>query len=905
MARSRGARTRSAHAAKRVAALVLAGLLLVAGPAGAAATDRGTADGAVGGAVDRVVSAVAGAPGGPGDPQLLPVNRWSSQTNELHGRLGTFELTERVQRNATYPVLLSLGNSMWSGATGMTSAAIEFDILDSAGQEVDSVAAGIGEALARSGLLLVLVVLGMFGVLWRARRTGSTRDMVAMLLRTAVAVGLLAVMISGAERSTTTGGEFRPGTFSPGWIVTTTNDLVAAVASAPAVALSVADTRAGYNHDQAEGAMSCADYIATLKDTYRSGTVTDQMTGSVPLVMSGMWEATGLEVWSTSQFGAENPYGDHIYCRLLEQRAGVSPAEQAAITGTTGANEQSLAWHTAMNEQEDRTLIAWAQCRQTGAGWTLADGWERAGGTRTPSGTIADCESWWQGAAWFVDTSGERFADDRTSFEWPDAEAINTDANDPRVRNFLLTLHGHTGGGVTSSLAMVWAYLLASLIVLIVFGLIAIAVIVAKVSMVVMIIAAMFAPLVGLLPGRRNVAGRYLMVLLSLSLFVLGLQLILGFVTLVTSLMVTAGRGLFGGGSMVSMIWTGFAPAVGLVVVHLVFTKVLRLPSPLTLQGGQLWARSAASGALGGALGAQVMDRWQRRGAAMARRARTRVTRSVMRGTAARLGLQSGARRRSGAIVGAGAGAAAGGAVATKASAARPEVRHGARTWQTPKPDDGTVGAPAGASAAPARGIRRAWAKARAARTTAGRSDRADQARAAAARGAKNTALGRYREGLRARRTQLGTDLGTKGIARTVAARAPGAGRTLGAGALVVATGGLAAPVVAAVWGHRHLQRTAQAQRRVVDQQEAEQSAKALAQQRAAAARRRDDQPAAAVRGQGDGFRPWAAAARQAAASPITRGAGERAAIRAVSDREPRAVRGASTERRRPPAGDA
>ncbi|GAB3176143.1 hypothetical protein GCM10027059_50550 [Myceligenerans halotolerans] len=915
MTRPGGGTTRAGgRVAARIGRLVIVLLLVFAGPAAAATTEPR--------AVEQAMSAAAQAPGEAGDPALLPVNRWSDQTNELHGRLGTFELTERVQRNATYPVLLSLGNSMWSGATGVTSAAIEFDILDSAGQEVDRLAAGIGRALASSGLLLVLVVVSLVGLLWRARRTGSGRQAAATLARTTVAIGLLAVMVAGAQRSTTTGGQFEPGTFSPGWIVTTTNDLVGAVASAPAAALSVADTGAGYSHEQATGAMSCASYVAALKDTYRSGSLTDQMAGSVPLVMSGMWEATGLEVWATSQFGAENPYGDQVYCRLLEQRAGVPPAEQVAITGARGANEQSLAWHTAMNEQEDRTLIAWAQCRQTSSGWRLAEGWERAGGGRTPSGTIRDCEQWWQDAAWFVDTGGQRFADSRTSFEWPDAEAINADANDPRVRNYLLTLHGHTGGGVTSSLAMVWAFLLASLIVLIVFGLLAVAVIVAKVSMVVMIIAAMFAPLVGLLPGRRNVAGRYLMVLLSLALFVLGLQLILGFVTLVTSLMVTAGRGLFGGGSMVSMIWTGFAPAVGLVVVHLVFTKVLRLPSPLTLQGGQLWARSAASGALGGALGAQVMDRWQRRGAALARRARTRVTRSVMRGTAARLGLQSGARRRSGAILGAGAGVAAGGAVAATARSApetrpvtRPEDRPGARTWQTPKPSRTATSPtlepsstsptlePGSTSKTPARGMRQAWARARVERITARRSARAERKQAAEVRGAKDTVLGRYAEGLRSRRARLGSELGKNGVARTLVARAPGVARAAGAGSLVIATGGLAAPVVAAVWGGRHLRRTAIAQRQAVQQHEAARSAKALAEQRAAAERRRDTQAMNETGRRQPGPDVWVRAARRATTA-AAQGAGERPGVRAARPPGARTVRGVNTDPRRTTGGE-
>ena len=597
------------------------------------------------------------APPEPGDSDLLPVNRWVSATGQLHGRLGQDvwdDIAEKIQRNGTYPVLISLGNSMWSGGTSMASAAIRMDILDAAGQSADNAAGKLGSSLMSSGVLALVVVIALMVPAWRAARAQGAAPW-AQFAKTGAIVALFTVMVAGAQASTTVDGEFVPGRMSPGWFVTVTNDVIARVASAPAAALTIQDGGAGFSYDEsAKGDLSCYQYVNTLKSDYTATNNIEAMESSIPLVMSGMWEATGLQVWAVSQFGAENPYGDFSYCRLLEQFSGTTPAEQRAITlrgsddpvaDGSASSLYSLAWQTSTSDQEDRTMVAWAQCRPNGAGgWQLADGWQRVSGDHRGEiqSIVDDCNEWWATPAAFNDEHGTAFDDRGSGFNYTNSETIYRDTDDIRVQNYLLTLQGHTGGGVTSSMAMVYSYVFSAMIMMVVFGMIAVAIIVAKIAALVMMVAVFFALLLALWPssGKSSSIGKFFAQYVGMALFVFGIQLIFAFLTLITSMMVEAGNSMFGGGSVISMIWTGFAPVVGVIVLHMVFTKFLKLPSPFTLTGAQQWGQAAAGGAVGGAIGAGVMSRMNR----VRRNSETALLRTGRRAGSNALGAMTGGK---------------------------------------------------------------------------------------------------------------------------------------------------------------------------------------------------------------------------------------------------------------------
>lgn len=807
-------------------------------------------------------------PPNPANSELLPVNRWADATGGMHGRLETFDFPEKVQRYGTYPVLMSMGNSMWSGATSMTSAAIRMDILDTAGQAADNAAGKLGSSLMSSGILALVAVVALMVPMWRAAR-GQGGAPWSQLGKVGAIVGLFALMVTGASASTTSAdGQFQPGAFSPGWWVVTTNNVIAQVASAPAAALVVGDVGAGYSYsDGSTGELSCKQYTDYLKGRYQSAHPGNRMESSVPLVMSGMWEATGLQVWSTSQFGADNPYGDFAYCRLLEQFAGTPAAEQRSITlAASGdpvaepgvSNLKSLAWETAENVQRDRTMVAWAVCRPNGSGgWTVAPGWGSLKGTyRDSAGQVAgDCQEWWGNAAAFHSDAGTTFDDEDSAFEFKSPDVIFNDVPDTRARNYLLTLQGHTGGGVTSSLAMVYAYVFSSLVMLVVFGIIALAIILAKVASLVMMIAVFFALLMALWPnGNKGGIGKYLGQYVGMALFVFGIQLIFAFMTLLTSMMVQAGADMFGGSHFITMIWTGFAPVISVIVIHMVFTKFLKLPSPFSVTGAQQWGSAAAGGAVGGAIGAGLSSRVQRMRMRSAYALKRQGERAGQRALGAVTGGKLGRGRgfgRKGALV---AGSAAAGAGVGAAAGGNAAFRPGRRGAPAAAPAlDG--GAPE-VTAKPGFLQSRIDPELKAQRKQA--RDAAQEAAAARPKGAVQFA-GRtvrtpYREGLHARldgvRSQFegktvrqGLGLMTNKARTSIAANLPAdgaaktAGKVAGAAALTVATGGMALPVMGAVWAAKripgavrgHVVANREAQRRAVDTFEAKRAAQELA----------------------------------------------------------------------------
>lgn len=849
---------------RRLATVLMAGLFMVVLTAGGASADTMIDDPCLHNPSSSCIPTPAS------QSNLLPVNRWVDATGSLHGRLSSSvidDIAEKIQRNGTYPVLMSLGNSMWSGATGMTSAAIRMDILDSAGATADAAAAKIGSSLMSSGVLVLLAVIALIIPLWKAGR-GRGAAPWAAFGKVAATVALFSVMVAGAGASTTSAdGRFEPGRFSPGWFVVTTNTVLSTLASAPAAALVMSESGAGFTYDDsAKGDLSCFQYINTMKADYATVSAVDTMEGSIPLVMSSMWEATGMEVWATAQFGAENPYGDFSFCRLLEQTSGTSTAYQYALTLRATddpiadvANIQSLAWQTADNNQEDRTMIAWGQCRPDGSGgWELATGWAANKNVdgRGAADAINDCREWWSNPANdATDVNGNppagRFDDGASAFNWAGSSEIINDTGTDQVRNYLLTLQGHTGGGVTSSMAMVYTYVFSSLIMLVIFGMISAGIIIAKVGALVMMVATFFALLISLWPGnsRTGALGKFFGQYVGMALFVFGIQLIFAFLTLITSMMVAAGNEMFGGGSMISMIWTGFSPVVAVVVLHQVFTKFLKVPSPFSMTGAQQWGAAAGGGAVGGAVGAGLMQRVNR----MKARGESAVMRSGARAGSRALGVVSGGKfgrggrpGRAGAIAGGapGAGAAVGAPGGAKAGRGG-----GRKTWDsagTGAAVGANVGVRGAATTSPGRAgtFRNKGTEfvsgARDFETRAERKEVRDADRKAAEeRGYSGGRMGRYNEGLTKRWADLGDKFRTRPIRQNLAASAKTtakvAAKVAGGAALIVGTAGFAAPVMATVWGKGHLGRVRDARSASVMEFESQQAAAQLAAQQAAA----------------------------------------------------------------------
>lgn len=650
-------------------------------------------------------SSVCSAPGsGASQSPVLPVARWAASTANMHNRLdgGPFGITaEMVQRNALQNGGMATGNFMWGLGTGLAGFAINFCILESAGGAADQIGYDIGTALMKptSGLLAALVFIGVIGLLVRGFRSGNMQW--KPILMKGVILGVFMVMVLGSGN--TTGGGFRgqegayhPGIGSPGWIVTTMNNTVSSLASAPAAALAL-DTGKGLAMEA--DPLSCHNYTLALKNEYQGlyDAKATRLAAGVPLILSSIWETTGLRSWRTAQFGnaRDNGISSNVWCHFLDQQADVAVVVGSGenefgsvrnilgtvfrATGTPLPDNGSAVWKSSAfvpsdNSREDRSIVGWATCKlaPNGTDWNV-DAFNK--GDKEAKASAADCVNFWNKAN-----------DSLDKFEWStsgeDVNKRTTDTGDLStglaVRDFIRTMHGNdNAAGMTAILA----YNLGALGMLIVFGLISIAIIVSKIALVVMIVIAFFMMLQALMPGAdMSKLGGFLKTMLGMTMFIFSIQLIFAFVSVFTRLLQDVGNTMLGGdSSVVALVWAGMAPLISVGILHMMFTKVMKVPSPFSVSGGLSWgnAMGAAGGGAAFAGVSNLLERGQSRlkgkagGAAKGSidSGKRGLNTAMSRATGGRLGTAAGAaggRRNAAAPAGAGvSGEAAKGALAS------------------------------------------------------------------------------------------------------------------------------------------------------------------------------------------------------------------------------------------------
>ncbi|HEX9229307.1 MAG TPA: hypothetical protein VF885_22135 [Arthrobacter sp.] len=596
----------------------------------------------------------------------LPVNRWTDATAQLFWRLSNtagLDTALIIQRQNVLSMGMSMGNTMWSLGTGMSAFAINFCVLDIAGGTADQVGATIAKTLGNSALLSFLVITSILVIMFKGRGRGRI-DWKAIAMK-GVVVGIFGAMLIGATASTGGGKDgstanYRPGVMSPGWIVTTMNNTLASLASEPARALAV---DAPPIIQSAHDGLSCANYVYQLKMGYqaRYGTGSDAMASGVPMILSDLWEKTGLQTWRTTQFGTAvrndgTRMDDNSWCRLLEFNAAtkvtdaptdgtdygfsVRDAMMRAFAATNPAMTpdagnkmwDSPAFNPTSNKDiMDHSLIAWAACIYDGGdpanagSWNIRSEFNQGDKDQTPAMNKykpADCAGWYTGGS-------ENHAD---AFDWTqNGDNVTGRTTDPaldknsakNVRDFIQYLHGNTN---TAGSAAIIVYNIAALAMLAVFGLLAMAIIIAKVAMIIMIIMAFFVCLAALLPnGNMDKLTGFLKTLLGMNMFIFSIQLIFALISVITKMLSDAGNRFLGDNELVSTIWTGFSPLLAVFLINMMVTKVMKLPSPFKLSGAMAWG--AAAGAAGGAASAGVsrmLDRKQGQASGIAKNAARR-----------------------------------------------------------------------------------------------------------------------------------------------------------------------------------------------------------------------------------------------------------------------------------------
>jgi hypothetical protein len=566
----------------------------------------------------------------------LPLNRWMGSTSDLHSRLGagvTDDIPQKLSRNLVQSFALSIGDSFWSMTGGLVTFATEYSVLDKAGCAADRSAASLGNGLM-SGIVPVLLAGGILLLLWRAKQGAEKPG--KKIVQMVGTLGLFAVLLNGANATAKT-HRISPG--SPAYFAIQLDSVVTNMASIPTAALSENMPQAqayGTSGTTLPGdPMSCRNYVANLRDMYLHTGSRGVNAAKIPVAISAMWEQSGLTSYMRIQYGTKNPYGDRMYCRMLERSAGKSQAEQFEVMAHEPAGDSQIAkearaaaktngakfndgprselFEGGNNKTEDQAGIWWAVCAlkndgtfttpklNGGYAGSWADVNERSASPEDVKGISEEC-----------DDTFKNWGADSGLFSWEDsASDIERMTDDtPGPRDFLLSWHGDA---ISSGLAVAIVYVVASLVVLIVFGLIAVGVIIAKTVGVVMIVMIFLLLTMALVPsqGDQSKLGKFIKFWAGMTLYSAGLMFILALVALVTGFINQVGIASFGGGSLMGILWMGFAPVTAIVLLHVVFKHAGGMPSPF--KPGSAMAYGAAVGGAGAALGVGI-DRMARRG---------------------------------------------------------------------------------------------------------------------------------------------------------------------------------------------------------------------------------------------------------------------------------------------------
>lgn len=587
----------------------------------------------------------------------LPVHRWGQSTAELHSRLGAKawdDMIQKINRSSVQQTAMGIGNAAWAGSVAMTDAAGKFCIGDTVGRQIDTASANLAQALlVNTGALVAVLVVTLLGILLRAARGGYFN--IAALGRMLLAAGLFAVMLNGAMNTTSASY----GTGSPGWIVSKVNQAIANTAGlAGNVMVDFGPGEAGEPnaHEQwaANNPLHCNNYVALLGEKYQQENLAAGIVGTTvaPRALNSIWLETGLQAYLAAQYGASNAYGAASFCHRLETVANVPVGEHQLFTsmlmrgatqapwyspstGIRGDIDQAAPnylWRQVQHEQTDVAGTFWAVCAWDGANWVVAPGWGSSGGdadrVHNPAwdertvgdghhgrryATTEGCAAAW-GSSW--DGWGSN-AGHGSFFNFRNPGAIEEGAPTglltaqmPGVspehqgafypRQFLNTHQGFwTSEGTIASLV----YVVVATILLLLFGAISMVILLAKLAILPLLLLTFIVAITSLFLGRSfGPLVSFAKLLLGLSIIAWGAGLLLGVIAALTRIINSLGAGI-GMNLVMIMVWAGLAPILAVWLLKFTFSKVLKMPDPLSVKGVKQYARGAE------AMGGAAMDR--------------------------------------------------------------------------------------------------------------------------------------------------------------------------------------------------------------------------------------------------------------------------------------------------------
>lgn len=522
-----------------------------------------------------------------------------------------------TQRTTFYQLPMAIGNAMWTGTSALLDGAVRFKPMQLVGFDIDKAAADIGEAIIDSPLIAAAIVMMSFGTIFALKRGERPWRRV---WTTALVAGIFMVMVIGSRASTDGDGEdYRPGVGSPGWFLTLISTATAEITTEVAKSLPNPVFSSG-------GEETCGKYVS---DVVASAPAEPGSTSTIPM-SSSLWAQTGMEAWRNAQFGV-NKYNERVYCHVLDWAYPNLAADVLAKSGSWPGEEETNANSAALSpnsiEQRDRSAIAWAVCYYSEGTWKTRVSWFTKENENSP-------------LKWGEADTGAGYGDDLSSYEgadghcanwweldaqdWTTSDKFRVGPNEGDIRNFLnndltsssrgdvysflMNWHGADSSGIT----VTNAYVVSSTIISAAFLIVTAAVFFVNIAIVATMLSIFVVLLVVLF--TKNDAGTRLMSLvkniIGLIVFSSVAALLIAMLATIVQVLGSAGKLMFEGSPIAIMLWVGASPIFALVMLHFIFTKLIKVPSPFKLSSALAWG--AAAGAAGGAAGAGFAARGER-----------------------------------------------------------------------------------------------------------------------------------------------------------------------------------------------------------------------------------------------------------------------------------------------------
>lgn len=542
----------------------------------------------------------------------LPMNRWSSATLTFDYQTDGNPVgaaARATERTVYYSLPMMTGNSMWVLSSFLLDGATQFKPMKLVGYKVDQAAAGIGDAIWKSPLIslaFVVIALGTIFALKRGERPWRR------VWTTSLVAAMFFIMVIGSSSSTEEGGKYVPGVGSPGWFLTSISNTTETIMGGVASSLAPPD----FSGDNTGTCSLYMGQMAKLADALPD----DKKPSTIAKMASALWTQSGLKAWKLAQFG-NTRIANKVYCHVLDWQYPEQAAKLATDTGLypDKSNVDSAAFSPNSGEKRDRSAIAWAVCNWNGSSWTADKSWFTDDGSDLKwgkkdsgagiSGEKIDeyakyCDEWWSKSS--ADWDSDHFRVGPNSNDTRDFVGGQTDPNTEKgeVYTFLTNWHGADNSGI----AVTFSYNFSSLVVSLTFIVVAAAVFFVNIAIVAAMLS-IFVVLIVVLFTKNDVESRlagFVKNLIGLIVFSSVAALLIAMLTKITEVLSSVGSEIFKEVPIAIMVWNGLSPFLALVMLHFVFTKLLRVPSPFKLSSALAWG--AAAGAAGGAVGAGVSN---------------------------------------------------------------------------------------------------------------------------------------------------------------------------------------------------------------------------------------------------------------------------------------------------------